>query len=69
MAKRRKARRKQKPRGTTGLQPGEKMSEYPRLTVRVPIQTVERLRELANRRHVPQWRILHDAIQAYNPEA
>ena len=44
------------------------MSEYPRLTVRVPAETVERLRTLAERRGVPQWRILHDAIQAYKGE-
>ena len=43
------------------------MSEYPRLTVRVPTETVERLRTLAEQRGVQQWRILHDAIHAYNP--
>jgi len=72
MAKRR-TRKKAKPRGTkgrnpTGLQPGEKLSEYPRLTVRVPPETVDRLRELAEQRGVPQWRILHDAIHAYDSQ-
>jgi predicted DNA-binding protein len=43
------------------------MSEYPRLTVRVPAETVERLRELAENGGVPQWRILHAAIHAYKP--
>ena len=43
------------------------MSEYPRMTVRVPQATVDRLRELAERCGVRQWRILHDAIQAYDP--
>ena len=62
-------RKKGKPRGTkgrqpTGLRPGELLSEYPRLTVRVPAETVERLREVAESRGVPQWRILHEAIQA-----
>jgi hypothetical protein len=69
----RRLRKKGKPRGTkgrnpTGLRPGERLSDYPRLTVRVPTETVERLRDLAERRAVPQWRILHDAIHAYKPE-
>jgi Ribbon-helix-helix protein, copG family len=67
---RRRGARKGKPRGTkgrnpTGLQPGERLSDYPRLTVRVPQETVDRVRELAEREGVPQWRILHAAIQAY----
>jgi predicted transcriptional regulator len=33
--------------------------------VRVPAATVERLRQLAEARGVPQWRILHEAIQAF----
>jgi hypothetical protein len=62
-------KRKGKPRGTsgrkpTGLRPGELLSDYPRLTVRVPMESVERLRQLAKSRGVPQWRILHEAIQA-----
>ena len=48
----------------TGLRPGELSSDYPRLTVRVPAESVERLRQLAKARDVPQWRILHEAIQA-----
>jgi hypothetical protein len=73
MATRRKGKKKGKPRGTkgrnpTGLRPGERLSDYPRLTVRVPPETVERLRELAERQDVPQWRILHDAIHAFKPE-
>lgn len=67
-----RSRTKGKPRGMkgrnpTGLRPGERLSDYPRLTVRVPAETVERLRELAERQEVPQWRVLHDAIQAYRP--
>jgi Ribbon-helix-helix protein, copG family len=67
---RRRGARKGKPRGTkgrnpTGLQPGERLSDYPRLTVRVPQETVDRLRALADAEGVPQWRILHAAIQAY----
>jgi predicted DNA binding CopG/RHH family protein len=51
------------------LRPGvSHLSDYPRLTVRVPAETVERLRKLAERQGAPQWRILHDAIHAYKPE-
>jgi hypothetical protein len=67
---RRPTAKKGKPRGTagrkpTGLRPGELLSQYPRLTVRVPADTVARLRALAEARGLPQWRILHEAIQAY----
>ena len=73
MVKRSTRRKKGKPRGTkgrnpTGLRPGERLSDYPRLTVRVPAETVERLRTLAARRGLPQWRILHEAIHAFKPE-
>lgn len=66
----RRRARKGKPRGTkgrnpTGLEPGERVSDYPRLTVRVPQETLDRLRALSEREGVPQWRILHAAIQAY----
>jgi ribbon-helix-helix CopG family protein len=57
-------RGKRKARNPTGLRPGELSSEYPQVTVRVPGESVERLRQLAKARGVPQWRILHEAIQA-----
>lgn len=53
-------------RSPTGLRPGERLSDYPRLQVRVPTETVARLRALAEKQGVPQWRILHDAIKAYD---
>ena len=45
-----------------------RLSDYPRLTARVPAETVGRLRKLAEGLGVPQWRILHDAIHTYKPE-
>jgi len=73
MAKRRQ-RKKGKPRGTkgrnpTGLRPGERLSDYPRLTVRVPAETVERLQELAKYQGVPQWRALMNVIETSAAEA
>jgi hypothetical protein len=69
MVKRRTRKKKGKPRGTKGRNPtgfdGARLVDYPRLTVRVPPESVERLRELADRFQLPQWRILHDAIQAF----
>ena len=66
MAKRkRRLKRTRKPRGTTGLRPGEKMSEYPRTTVRLPPDVRELLDHTAAREGRQQWRVLVDAIRLY----
>jgi hypothetical protein len=64
------AKRKGKPRGTlgrkpTGLEVGERLSGYPRLTVRVPPRVVELLVRTATQQGRPQWRVLVDAITEY----
>jgi hypothetical protein len=52
-------------RRPTGLQPGEKLSEYPRLTVRVPSDVRDDLKAVARRQERQEWRVLVDAIRAY----
>ena len=63
-------RKKGKPRGTagrnpTGLRPGELLSEYPRLTVRVPERVRQLLKRTAAKQERQEWRVLVDAIEAY----
>jgi hypothetical protein len=62
--------KKGKPRGTTGrrptgLRPGEKVSEYKRLTVRLPEDVKAELDAASGALKRPQWRVLIDAIRAY----
>ena len=70
MVKRRRAKKKGKPRGTVGRRPtgiaeGELLSEYPRLTVRVPPHVRAALEHVANAQGRQQWRVLVDAILEY----
>jgi hypothetical protein len=44
---------------------GELSSRYPQLSVRVPPGTLGRLRALATREGRAMWRILADALEAY----
>jgi hypothetical protein len=48
-----------------GLKPGEKVSEYHQLTIRVPDATVTRLAALVRELEQPRWRIVNDAITEY----
>ena len=62
--------KKGKPRGTagrrpTGLRPGEKVSDYKRLTVRLPPDVHAELSAASGALHRPQWRVLIDAVRAY----
>ena len=62
--------KKGKPRGTagrsrTGINPGEKASEYRRFTVRLPDQARAELQAAAGALRRPAWRVLVDAIRAY----
>jgi hypothetical protein len=59
-----------KPRGTsgrrpTGLRPGELLSEYKRLTIRLPPDVQGELVAASGALRRPQWRVLIDAIRAY----
>jgi hypothetical protein len=49
----------------TGIRPGEKVSEYRRLTLRVPDDVHHELVAAAGALKRPQWRVLIDAVRAY----
>jgi hypothetical protein len=52
-------------RRPTGLRPGEKVSDYRRLTIRLPEDVHGELVAAAGALRRPQWRVLIDAIRAY----
>lgn len=52
-------------RPPAGKRPGERVTDYPRLALRLPRETYERLQDLANELQQPQWRVLSDAVDAY----
>lgn len=61
---------KGKPRGTagrptTGVRPGEKVSEYRRFAVRLPDDVRADLEAAAGALRRPAWRVVVDAIRAY----
>jgi hypothetical protein len=65
-------RKKGKPRGRTGRRPtgmaaGERLTDYKRITVRLPPATVTRLEALAAHLQITQWRVMVHAIDAYVP--
>jgi hypothetical protein len=59
--------RKGKPRGLTGrpptgVRPGERLTDYKQVTVRLPPETVAQLEHLSEKLGRPQWRVMCDAI-------
>ena len=61
---------KGKPRGTvgrrpTGINPGEKVSDYRRFAVRLPDDVRAELEAASGALHKPAWRVVIDAIRAY----
>jgi hypothetical protein len=52
-------------RSTTGIRPGEKVSEYGRMTIRLPEDTRDDLEALSKAQQCPQWRIIVDALQGH----
>ena len=49
----------------TGIRPGEKVSEYQRLTVRLPGDVRAQLKAASGALAKPEWRVLVDALRAY----
>lgn len=49
----------------TGLRPGEKLSDYQRMTIRLPPEVRAELDAAGYVLGRPQWRVLVDAIRAY----
>ena len=65
---------KGKPRGVagrrpTGLKPGELASRYPRLTMRLPPDTIAELDAAARATGFPQWRVIVEAVRTFYGKA
>ena len=52
-------------RPTAGARAGEKVKDYPQLSVRVPPDVKTRVSALSKLRRTSQWRIITDAIECY----
>jgi len=52
-------------RPPAGARDGEKVKDYPQLSVRVPLEIKARLEALSRVSSRPQWRLLCDAIDCY----
>jgi hypothetical protein len=52
-------------RPTTGVRPGEKASEYQRLMIRLPDDSLAALNTIARVTGRPAWRAIVDALAAY----
>jgi hypothetical protein len=57
--------KKKRPRGTTGIRPGEKASEYRRFAMRMPEDVRQELEAAAGALKRPAWRVVVDAIRSY----
>jgi hypothetical protein len=57
------ARKRGRPRG--GVRPGERLRDYPVLTVRVPPDTRAMFTALCTRRRVPRWLMLRHLIVCF----
>ena len=53
----------------TGLRPGEKSSEYQRLSIRLPDDTLAALDAIGRVVKPPAWRVIVDALAAYQGDA
>ena len=59
-------------RPPTGVRPGERLTDYKQITVRLPPDTVAQLKTLVRTLERPQWRVMTEAIAAFaaaRPEA
>jgi len=52
-------------RPTAGARAGEKVKDYPQLSVRVPPDIKTRVSALSKVRHTSQWHIITDAVECY----
>jgi hypothetical protein len=60
----RKTRKRGPGQPPTGIG-GAKVSDYPRLTLRIPDDSMKLLATSSKRLGQPRWRVVHDALQAY----
>jgi len=52
-------------RPPAGARAGEKVKDYPQLSIRIPTEVKARLQALSVVRNQPQWRLVSDAIDCY----
>jgi hypothetical protein len=52
-------------RPPTGVRAGEKASEYPRVTMRLPADALDLMRAIGGVVHEPAWRVVVAALEAY----
>jgi hypothetical protein len=62
-------RRARAGRPATRLRPGEKASDYRRLTMRLPDDSLALLKAIARTVDAPAWRVMVDALRAYVGDA
>ena len=60
------ARKRKRGRPPAGLRPGERTTDYHRLTLRIPARVHGLLERLARDERLPQWRIVVAALQRYD---
>jgi predicted DNA-binding protein len=65
MSFRKKPLRRRVGRPTAGARVGEKVKDYPQLSVRVPPDIKTRITVLSEVRRESQWHIITDAIECY----
>jgi hypothetical protein len=53
-------------RPPAGVRDGEKVKDYPQVTMRVPPDTRTKLAALSELQQQPQWRIVLDALETYS---
>jgi len=59
-------------RPPAGARDGEKVKDYPQLSIRLPVDVKAKLQALSLIEARPQWRVISDAIECYakaRPEA
>lgn len=56
-------KRKRRGRPPAGVGMGERVKDYPQLSVRVPPVVIHRLNALSRVRSLPQWRIVSRALE------
>ena len=52
-------------RPPAGARDGEKVKDYPQLSVRLPAEVKDTLQALSRIESRPQWRVIADAIECY----
>lgn len=57
--------RRRRGRPPAGQQPGDRVTDYPQLALRIPPPTLRRLQALARVERTPQWRILSKVLENY----